>query len=340
MFNILEKLCTATGVSGNEKDVCQVAYNMLFPYSDVEISNTGNVVATFGNKDAEKTILIDAHIDQIGFIVTEITHKGFLKIEKCGGIDFRTVQGCGVVIHGTKEINGVVCCLPPHLSDGKEDKAISSDKVYVDTGLDYDEVLSIVSIGDSVTFVEKPTMLINNRVTSPALDNRASVASVIKLAQLLKGKDCPFKVVAILSSQEETYQLGAKTGAFAIDADEAIVIDVSFSSQPDISGQYSTIELSKGPMLCIGSTLNKEMYKKFVELSESLNIPYQSEICSGLTGTNADSITVCKTGIKTALVSIPEKNMHTQAEIVDLGDIENTALLISEYILQGGAFNE
>ena len=280
---------------------------------------------------------LDAHIDQIGFVITSITSKGFLKAEKCGGIDLRVVQGCGVKIYGKEVIKGIVCCMPPHLSDGNEDKAIGADKVYIDTGLSYDEVNNVVSIGDTVSFYEEPEMLLNNRVTSPGLDNRASVASIIRVAQLLQGKKCNYKVVALFSSQEETYQLGAKTGAFISDADEAIVVDVSFASQPDISGQYSNIELSKGPMLCVCPTLNKDMYKDLVNTAIKCNIPYQNEVCGGMTGTNADSITICKNGIKTALISIPEKNMHTQAEIVELSDIENTALLISQYILRGGA---
>ncbi len=337
MFEILKKLCLAHGVSGNEKEICNTVHNIIFPYADAEINEFGNVFAVFGNKNAEKTILLDAHIDQIGFVVTDITSKGFLKAEKCGGIDLRTVQGCGVKVYGKEVIKGIVCCMPPHLSDGKEDKAISADKIYIDTGLSYDEISNIVSIGDTVSFCEEPEMLINNRITSPALDNRAGVASIIRVAQLLKDKQCNYKVVAMFSSQEETYQLGAKTGAFVCDADEAIVVDVGFASQPDISGQYADIKLSKGPMLCVSPTLNKGMYKTLVNVAKKCNIPYQNEVCGGLTGTNADSITICKSGIKTALVSIPEKNMHTQAEIADLNDIENTALLISQYILRGGA---
>lgn len=339
-FEIINKLSASGGVSGNEGEICETAYNLLFPYADVETNAFGNVFATFGNKKAEKTILLDAHIDKIGFIVTDITSKGFVKIEKCGGIDYRTVQGCCVEIYGKEKIRGVVCCLPPHLSDGKEDKAINADRVYVDTGLNADRVKENVSLGDTVSFAEEPIRLLNNRITAPALDNRASVAAIIKTAQLLKDKNCPYKVIAMLSSQEETYRLGAKTGAFSVDADEAIVVDVSFASQPDLSGQYSYIQLSKGPMLCISPVLNRKMYDKLNAVSEEANIPYQNEVCGGLTGTNADSITISKAGVKTALISIPEKNMHTQAEIIDLNDIENTAKLIAGYILRGGAFNE
>lgn len=340
MFELVKNLCTAKGVSGNETEVCKLAYSLLFPFADVIINEFGNVIAVFGNKNADKTILLDAHIDQIGFVVTDITPKGFLKVEKCGGIDLRTVLGCGVIVQGKENIKGIVCCMPPHLSDGNEDKAVSADKVYIDLGLSAEKVKELVSIGDTVTFAEEPCKLLNNKISAPALDNRVGVASIIRVAQLLKGINCPYKVVAILSSQEETYQLGAKTGAFISGADEAIVVDVSFASQPGVSGQYSDIKLSGGPMLCISPTLSKDMYNCLKEICINKNIPYQNEVCNGATGTNADSISICKSGIKTTVVSIPQKNMHTQVEVVDISDIENTALLIAEYILRGGAFNE
>ena len=263
-----------------------------------------------------------------------------MKVEKCGGIDLRTVLGCGVIVDGKQAVRGIVCCMPPHLSDGNEDKAVSADKVYIDTGLTYEQVVELVSIGDTVTFAEEPCELLNNRISAPALDNRVGVASIIRVAQLLNGVDCKYKVVAVFSSQEETYQLGAKTGAYISGADEAIVVDVSFASQTGVSGQYSNIELSKGPMLCVSPTLSKEMYNSLQEICANKNIPYQIEVCNGATGTNADSISICKSGIKTTVVSIPQKNMHTQVEIVDISDIENTAKLIAEYIITGGAFNE
>ncbi len=340
MVELVKKLCTAKGVSGNEKEVCDLVYSLMFPFSDVTVNEFGNVIAVFGNKNAEKTILLDAHIDQIGFVVTDITPKGFVKVDKCGGIDLRTALGSGVIINGKESIKGIVCCMPPHLSDGNEDKAVSADKVYIDTGLSYEKVKSIVSIGDTVTFAEEPCELLNNKISAPALDNRAGVASIIRVAQLIKGISCPYKVVAVFSSQEETYQLGAKTGAYISGADEAIVVDVSFASQPGVSGQYSDIKLSGGPMLCVSPILSKNMYNSLKEICINKNIPYQNEVCNDVTGTNADSITICKSGIKTALVSIPQRNMHTQVEVVDISDIENTARLIAEYILKGGAFNE
>ena len=230
--------------------------------------------------------------------------------------------------------------MPPHLSDGKEDKAMPTDKIWVDFGLPYDEVNKLISFGDMLTFASKPANLLNGRIVAPCLDNRCGVASLVKCAELLKDNETDYKVIILLSSQEETFGTGAKTGAFTIEADESIVVDVSFASQPDISGFYSSVELDKGPMICISSILNKEMSKSLESVAKNKNIPYQLEPIAGRTGTNADHISISGKGVKTAVVSIPQRYMHTQNEVISVADVDNTAKLIAEYIKCGGAFND
>ena len=159
--------------------------------------------------------------------------------------------------------------MPPHLSDGKEDKAMPTDKIWVDFGLPYDEVNKLISFGDMLTFASKPANLLNGRIVAPCLDNRCGVASLVKCAELLKDNETDYKVIILLSSQEETFGTGAKTGAFTVKADESIVVDVSFASQPDVSGFYSSVELDKGPMICISSILNKEMSKSLESVAKN-----------------------------------------------------------------------
>ena len=338
MFELLNKLCRTGGVSGDEAETCRVAADIIGEYADASINDFNSVIAVFGNKSASHTLLLDAHIDRIGFVVTDITDDGFLKVDKCGGTDLRTVLGSTVEVCGKTKLTGVVCCMPPHLSDGNEDSAISKDNVYIDLGLSYDRVKDLIRLGDTVYFSQKTRKLAGDYITAPALDNRAGVAAVIEAARLVKESplECSIRVIALLSSQEETYQLGVKTGAFSIDADEAIAIDVSFASQPCIAGQYGRISPAKGPMVCASPVLDNGIYKKLIKLADSKNIPYQTEVCSGRAGTNADSIAITRNGIKSGLVSIPQRYMHTQAEVVNADDIKNTALLLSEYILLGG----
>lgn len=337
---MLFDLCSCTGVSGNEEPAAEVARKYLEKYGEVTTDCNGNLFVVIGNRKAEKTILLDAHLDRIGFIVTDINENGFVKVDKCGGIDVRTLLDSELVLCSNPKITGVVCCMPPHLSDGKEDKAVAMDKVWVDFAMPEDEVKKHIKFGDSLTFKTSPKMLLNNRICSAALDDRCSIAALIKVAEILDNeKTLDYKIVIMLSAQEETFGTGAKTGAYSVDADEAIAVDVSFASQPDVSGMYSNIEIDKGPMICISPILNKEMSNKLIQLAKEKKIPYQLEPISGATGTNADHITVAKSGVKTSVISIPQRYMHTPNEIVSLYDIENTAKLIAEYIISGGAFN-
>ncbi len=338
---VIIDLCRASGVSGSEEPAVNTAKKYLEKYADVKTDSNGNLFAFLGNMNAEKTILLDAHIDRIGLIVTDINENGFVKADKCGGIDIRVLQNYELLSQNNPDITGVVCCMPPHLSDGREDKANPIDKTWIDFGMPYDEVVKHIKIGDLLTFKSNPTEMLNNRISSCALDNRCGVASLIKCAEILNNKNIrDYKIVILLSVQEETFGTGAKTGAFSVDADEAIAVDVSFASQPDISGQYSNIELNKGPMICISPILSKKMSDKLIETASKNNIPYQIEPVSGATGTNADSISVSKCGVKTAVISIPQRYMHTPNEVISIDDVENTAKLICEYITCGGVFND
>lgn len=333
------ELCRAGGVSGCEEPTLAAAKKLLEPYAEVTEDSNGNLYAELGNAAAGKTILLDAHIDRIGFIVTDINSEGFVKVDKCGGIDVRVLQNARITTQDGK-LTGTVCCLPPHLSSGSEDKAEPISKVWADFGMTGDEVKRYIKPGDVLSFVSKPRMLLGSRMTSPALDNRCSVAALIKTAELIKDRDVPYRVVILLSSQEETFGSGAVTGAYKVNADEAITVDVSFASQPDVSGQYSKIELDGGPMIGISPILNKKMTGKLISICESDGRKYQLEPISGRTGTNADHIAISRGGVKTAMVSIPQRYMHTAAEVVSLGDVESTAALLADYIMCGGAFDD
>lgn len=340
MKNLLLNLCACDGVSGNENNIADYCKDLFSQFGQVEKDYNNNVLVTLGNKNASKTLLLDAHIDQIGFIVTNINEKGFLKLDKCGGVDLRVALGSPVTVIGREKLQGIICCMPPHLSDGKEDEAPEIDKIWVDLGLPYNKVDDLVSVGDTVICNFKPVELLNNRISCCGLDNRVSVAVLYRVCQLISNKNIDFKINVLLSCQEETYGTGAITKSFDISPDECICVDVSFANQAGINDQYSNISLGKGPMICVASTLSKDLTFTLKTIANKKCISTQTEVCGGLTGTNADKIAVSKKGVKTAVISVPQKNMHTQVEIIDLTDVENTAKLIAEYIILGGVFNE
>lgn len=334
---LLEKLCAAKGVSGAENEAAKVAAELLKKYMPVKIDALGSVTGTTG--EGKTHILLDAHLDQIGLVVTAIDECGFLKVTKCGGADIRVLAAAEVTVHGKKPVYGVITSIPPHLSKPEDaDKAKGFDDIAVDIGMNAEEAKKLVSLGDRITFNGNYTKLLGNRVSSPSVDDRAGVAAILRCLEMLEGKTHGCKISVLFSVQEETGGSGAQTGAFSAEADEAIAVDVSFATAPGISSEkYAS--LGGGTMIGYGPSLDYDMSRKLTEIAEKNGIQNQTEVMGRSTGTNCDQIQVAGKGVKTALLSIPLRNMHTAVEVCDLEDIENTAKLMAEYIIERGEQN-
>ena len=328
--NTLFKLSQAVGI-GNITDAADIAYDTLSKYTECH-KNGLTVIGTL-KAESDYTLMLDAHIDEVGFVVTDIDNDGFLTVKNCGGIDLRSLPARVVTIHGKQKVTGVFCATPPHLGGVKEYDDISALKI--DTLLG-GKAKDIISVGDFVSFNQTPAALYGSRVTGKSLDNRASVACLLELAERLSGKKLPFNVVFAFTDMEELGTRGAKTAAFSVSPDEAIVIDVSFGDAPDVSSGDCG-KLSGGAMIGMSPILDKNISKKLVAVAKENNLPYQTEVMGGRTGTNGDVISVNKSGVKTGLVSIPLRNMHSDVEVIDLKDIENVCDLLEQYILKGGA---
>ncbi len=332
---ILRKLCEVTGVSGEEKNASLFAKELLESYSEtVEIDDFDNVIAKIYDAGENATkILIDAHIDEIGFVVTCITDEGFLKVAPCGGVDKRLLLAQEVVIHGKKDIKGVIGTKPPHLTDEEDRKKVPDiDKIYIDTGYSKEQVSEIVSPGDKVSINSEFTILKNNRVSVKSLDDRACVAAILYALEILKGKKLNVSLSVLLSSQEEAGGTGATVAAYKINPDEALVVDVSFAYTSDAE-ERKCGKMGEGPMIGVAPILNRKMTDKLISISKEKEYPYQLEIMEGKTGTNADEITTTRCGVRTAMISLPIKYMHTPIEVAQISDIEAVGRLIAEYIL-------
>lgn len=329
--NTVAMLSEAAGASGNESMAAKLALDMLKKYCpDAEIKN-GNVIGKFGKfNESLPSLVLDAHIDQIGMIVTYITDEGFLKIGNLGGIDRRLLPAQQVVIHGKRDIKGVICSVPPHLSSGKNE-VISFNDAVVDTGMTKSELEEIVSYGDTITFDVKCRSLIGSRITGGALDDRCGVASILYALELLKDQKTAYNVTVIFSAQEELGERGAAVGAFEINPDIAIAVDVSFAFAKGENEQKCGY-LGKGPMIGISPSLSKEISHKLIDTAKSSAIPYQIEVMNGLTSTNADRYSVNREGAEACTVSIPLRNMHTPVEVIDISDVELTGKLLAEFI--------
>lgn len=324
-LKLLEKLTSPAGVAGEENSSFEQLNGLFSLYGDVSCDTMGSVIVH--RKGKARHILLDAHLDTVGFVVTGITDDGFLRLQKVGGVDMRTVEGIELTVHGKNDIYGVICTVPPHLSNG--DTKVSTDGTCVaDIGMSKVDAEKIVSVGDRVSYRNNFTRLGENTVSTPYIDDRGGIAVLLKALEYTKTEN---EITLVCSAQEETGGAGAVCAGFNTNADLSVAVDVSFGETPDSKVQECG-KMNGGAMIGYSPVLNREYTELLVRLAEENGIPYQKEIMSGKTGTNADHITVSKGGIPSVLVSLPIRYMHTPVETVDLRDIESCAKLIARFL--------
>lgn len=335
MKDLLFKLCSEAFI-GNIRYAADIAQNELNTFCDeVYTDLTGSVYGKIKGK-SDYTIMLEAHIDEIGFIVTYVDRNGFVRVNKVGGIDIRTLPSTPVIIHGTEKVRGVFTSTPPHLQKGDNKEFSDLDEIYIDTGIK--DVDRYIKNGDFVTFDIEPCELNNGYVTSKSLDDRSGCVAVIDAAKRLSKEGLPVSIVVALLSGEELGNRGAKIGAFATDADEAIAVDVSFAVSPS-APSHQCGECEKGAMLGISPILSNEITDKLKIVAKENGIKYQTEVMGSTTSTDADVITITKCGIPCSLLSIPLKYMHTPIETLNIDDIKSVSDLMYHYAKNGGIYN-
>ncbi|MBQ5317708.1 MAG: M20/M25/M40 family metallo-hydrolase [Oscillospiraceae bacterium] len=324
------QLADTSGVSGDETKAAELALEMLKEFTDDCYIRNGNVIGHLGKKGTKPHIMIDAHIDQIGFIVTYITDDGFLKISNCGGIDRRLLLAQQVTVLGKEPVTGIVCAIPPHLSTD-ESKVPEMDEICIDIGMTKEQAEKVISYGDKIVFATGCKKLQGDRITGAALDDRCGVAAILRALEIIKDNKLDYELTVMFSTQEELGERGAKIGVFDIDPDIALAVDVSFALTSDDS-EIKCGKMGKGCMIGFAPTLDKELSQQFKAIAEKNSMPYQIEVMNGETGTNADRFSVNKSGVKAVTLSIPLKYMHTPVEVISVSDVENTAQLIAAYL--------
>lgn len=331
--DILKAICGAPGVSGAEGDTAAVIASFLKQYTDdVRTDALGNLIGTL-NPGKEKSVVLTAHMDKIGLAVTGVDEKsGFLRVARVGGTDLRVMAAARVKVYGRQTLDGVIISTPPHLADKSSvNKVTPIDKLAVDCGLPYEEIRELVSVGDRIELRLPFTELANGRATSPFMDNSAGCTAVLKALEKIAGADCPCTVHAVFATREEVGKQGAKTALFGLAPDEALVTDVSFAAAPGIP-EESSAKQGSGVMIGCSPILQKDMTDALKALAEKQGIPYTVEVLGRSTGTDADVAVISGAGVRTGLLSIPLKNMHTAAEMVQISDIEAVADLMAAYV--------
>lgn len=334
-INLLGQLTEVSGVSGRECGIADKVQELLKPYCDSVEQRQGNVLGTLGERRPGKPhVLLDAHMDQVGFLVTAITEDGFLRVGNVGGLDLRLMPAQRVLIHGKEEIPGVICCIPPHLQ-GSEEHVLSVAEIAIDTGYSKAALEGIVSPGDAVSFAMPFAVLENDHVSGRSLDDRCGVAAILYALSLVQGEALPCSCSVLFSTQEETGERGAMIGAYTIDPDIALAVDVTFAlghgDDPTKCGK-----MGSGPMIGISPSLSRDVTNALIAAAEAEQIPWQPEVMSGMTGTNADRFSVTRGGVCAGTVSIPLRYMHTPSEVIALSDVKQTGELLAAYLRRCG----
>ncbi|WP_032123177.1 M42 family metallopeptidase [Clostridium amazonitimonense] len=337
---VLKVLCEAHGPSGREHWVHPLLEDIFGEFGEITVDNINNMCIHKKGKNKGK-IMVMAHADEIFLMITSIEERGFLRF-KAFGIDPKTLVSQEVLIHGKKDIKGIIGIKPPHLmSDEDRKKAVKTDELLIDTGYSKETLESLVNIGDYVTLDRKFKELLNNNVTCKATDDRAGVTALYSVAKELKGIDHDLDVYFVCSAQEEVGHRGAKVASHKINPDIGIAIDTTFDSGK-LGDEDRDNKLGLGPVICIGPNIHPKVREKFTSLAKEYNIPYQVEVEPGNTGTDAWDIQIAREGIPTLLISIPIRYMHTSVEVINLDDIKNTGRIIAKFIekLKGDELEE
>ena len=330
---MLSRLCALSGPSGFESEVAEAAAELLRPLTDeVYITRLGSVVGVrrCGREDAPR-LLLDAHLDEIGFIVTG-HEEGFLRFAPLGGVDPRMLPDREMVILTEPPIYGVVACLPPHVQSGEDmDKSLPIKDLFLDVGLSQEAAQKKIPIGTPATYRGGCAPLGADLLCGKALDDRAGFAVLLDVLERLREKKLNVDLYVLGSTQEETHSSGAITAAYEIAPNLCVAVDVTHGDSPDAS-KNETFKLGGGPVIGVGPNCARSLSGRLKELAGELDMPVQIEVMSGSSGTNAWPIQVSREGVATAVVSIPERYMHTPVEVVHRKDLEDTAKLLAAFV--------
>ena len=335
--NILKDLLMTPSPSGSEQPIIKKMAMFLKDYIDeLTIDNYGNLIALKYGANSNKKLMLAAHADEVGMMVTHIDNNGFLSFQEIGGIDTNLLPGQRVEIHNHQGVvTGIIGKKPIHLQDrDAKAKDYDAEDLWIDIAAkDKEEAESKVEVGDYITYQTQPVVLQHDVLTSKALDDKVGLLTLIEVAKALDGKQPAMDVYFVASVQEELGARGIRTAALGINPDYGIAIDVTHATDyPTCSPQKSgEIKVGNGIVIAKGPNINKTIGRKLIDLAKQQNIKYQIEPIARPTGTDANFMQVSGTGVKTALLSIPCRYMHSPNEIVSLVDVNEGVRLLTHF---------
>lgn len=334
MKNELIKLSSLGGISGFEYTISEDIKSLLHDFCDEAYSDiSGNVIGVIksGKPDAKK-VMIEAHIDGIGLMVKDIDEKGFISFVPIGGIDAGVLPYTEVFVCGKKKLFGVVAAKSPAvIPDNQQDKKYPISELVIDVGMSKENVKKYVSVGDMITFATGAEKLSSKVFSGKYFDDRAGLITLLMALKKLKNISLDFDIYVLCATCEEVGLRGAKTGAYSINPDCAIVVDVCHGKTPD-SGSDSAFDIGSGAVISKGPNIHPFLSDLAEKVAKSDKINYSIDVDGGDTGTDAWAIQVTKSGIPTLLLSIPLRYMHTTIETLSYSDLESIGNLIASVL--------
>lgn len=309
--------------------------NAIKPYiNDVDKDIIGNIIAH--KAGVGKRIMLVAHYDVVCLMVTHIDERGFLFVRPAGSIDVSILPARKVVImHGEKAISGIIGKKPVHLAREEQNIKVSYENLWIDIGATSQvEAMTMVSKGDYAFFCSDKEKLHNDLITGAYLDNNLGLEVLMKLAECLADITLPWDVYFVASNYEEIGMRGAWVAAHSIQPDVCICVDVTHATDyPTMSViSHGDIKLGEGCVLAKGPNVSPQLFKSLEEVALSHDLKYQVEVSPYPTGTDANMIQLSGNGVKTTVVSIPCRYMHTPHEICSKKDVESAIQVIYKYL--------
>jgi len=331
----LEQLCACSGPSGFEGPVAELAQTLLTPLMDeVYTTRLGSVVGVRRcGRDNAPCLLLDAHLDEIGLLVTG-QEEGFLRFRTIGGVDPRMLCDREVTLLTDPPTYGIVTCMPPHLQSREDmEKSTPISDLFIDIGHRGDEVH--VPVGTPGTFRGGCAALGDEQFCGKALDDRACIVTILCALELLADRKLPVDLYVLFSTREEVSAAGAAAAVWQIAPQMCIAVDVTHGQTLD-GPKDKTFKMGGGPAIGIGPNMTRWMSRRLCELADSEHIDYQREVMESHSGTNAWPMQISREGVATAVVSLPLKYMHTPIEVVNRADMESVARLLAAFVSEPG----
>lgn len=336
-YNFLKKIQETPSPSGFEQPVQRIVRRRMKPFADtIETDVHGNVLVGINPKGSPR-VMLAGHADQIGMMVNYIDDNGYIFFLPIGGIDPGVLPGSRVVVLSKNgPIEGVLGKRPIHVLKPEErGQKVEFRELWIDIGArDRKEVERVISVGDPITFRLEMVHLANDLATSPAFDNKCGVFVVMETLRLCSMKKLKCALFAVSTVQEEIGLRGAQTSCYGVDPQVGIAVDVTHATDyPDIDKRVNgNIKMGGGPAISIGPNINPPLAELLLKTAKTKRIPFQREAAPRGTPTDANAMQLTRGGVATALVSIPNRYMHTPVEVVSLKDLEWTAKLLAETV--------